>query len=108
MVDVSDAGPRNSREGEGKGGAGPQIRSLSHRDRLQRLNCPYPLNKKTFRLWEFERLVQSHGYFHEHVDVTEDVSPIRLASIFRRVLLAMGARLTGEGVPGASYALKAS
>jgi hypothetical protein len=48
---------------------------------------------KTVLLNEFEQLAQRRGYFHEHVEVNEDGDlPVRLASAFRRVLLAMDAR----------------
>jgi hypothetical protein len=48
---------------------------------------------KTVLLNEFEQLAEGRGYFHEHVEVTEDGDlPVRLASAFRRVLLAMDAR----------------
>jgi AAA ATPase domain len=48
---------------------------------------------KTVLLNEFEHIAVGRGYFHEHVEVTEDGDlPVRLASAFRRVLLAMDAR----------------
>ncbi|MGH9018355.1 MAG: ATP-binding protein, partial [Acidimicrobiales bacterium] len=48
---------------------------------------------KTVLLNEFEQLAQARGYFHEHVEVNEDGDlALRLASAFRRVLLAMDAR----------------
>jgi hypothetical protein len=48
---------------------------------------------KTVLLNEFELLADSRGYFHEHIEINEDGDlPLRLASAFRRVLLAMDAR----------------
>jgi hypothetical protein len=64
---------------------------------------------KTVLLNEFEQLAQGGGYFHEHVEVNEDGDlPVRLASAFRRVLLAMDARRRiGERVRRALGVLKA-
>jgi len=48
---------------------------------------------KTVLLNEFEALAGGRGYFHEHIEVNEHGDlPVRLASAFRRVLLAMDAR----------------
>jgi len=48
---------------------------------------------KTVLLNEFELVAQGRGYFHEHIEVSEDGElPARLAAAFRRVLLAMDAR----------------
>jgi hypothetical protein len=48
---------------------------------------------KTVLLNEFEQVAQGRGYFHEHIEVSEDGElPARLASAFRRVLLSMDAR----------------
>ena len=64
---------------------------------------------KTVLLNEFEQLAEGRGYFHEHVEVSEDGDlPARLASAFRRVLLAMDARRRiGERVRRALGVLKA-
>ncbi len=64
---------------------------------------------KTVLLNEFEQLAQGRGYFHEHVEVNEDGDlPVRLASAFRRVLLAMDARRRiGERIRRALGVLKA-
>jgi hypothetical protein len=64
---------------------------------------------KTVLLNEFEQLAEGRGYFHEHVEVNEDGDlPVRLASAFRRVLLAMDARRRiGERVRRALGVLKA-
>lgn len=64
---------------------------------------------KTVLLNEFEQLAEGRGYFHEHVEVNEDGDlPLRLASAFRRVLLAMDARRRiGERVRRALGVLKA-
>jgi hypothetical protein len=64
---------------------------------------------KTVLLNEFEHLAEGRGYFHEHVEVNEDGDlPVRLASAFRRVLLAMDARRRiGERVRRALGVLKA-
>jgi hypothetical protein len=49
---------------------------------------------KTVLLNEFEQLAEARGYFHEHIEVSEDGElPARLAAAFRRVLLSMDARL---------------
>src|SRR5580700_197715 len=47
---------------------------------------------KTVLLNEFEDLAEARGYFHEHIEVSEDgnLTPA-LASALRRVLLAMDA-----------------
>ncbi len=48
---------------------------------------------KTVLLNEFELLADARGYFHEHIEVSEDGDlPPRLAAAFRRVLLSMDAR----------------
>ena len=48
---------------------------------------------KTVLLNEFEHLADARGYFHEHIEVSEDGElPPRLAAAFRRVLLSMDAR----------------
>jgi len=64
---------------------------------------------KTVLLNEFEQLAEARGYFHEHIEVTEEGDlPSRLASAFRRVLLAMDARRRiGERVRRALGVLKA-
>jgi len=64
---------------------------------------------KTVLLNEFEQLAEARGYFHEHIEVTEEGDlPARLASAFRRVLLAMDARRRiGERVGRALGVLKA-
>jgi hypothetical protein len=64
---------------------------------------------KTVMLNEFEVLAESRGFFHEHIEVSEDgdLAP-RLAAAFRRVLLAMDARKRiGERVKRALGVLKA-
>jgi len=64
---------------------------------------------KTVMLNEFEHLADARGFFHEHVEVGEDgeLTP-RLASAFRRVLLAMDAkRRIGDRVLRALGVLKA-
>jgi hypothetical protein len=64
---------------------------------------------KTVMLNEFEILAESRGFFHEHIEVSEDgdLAP-RLAAAFRRVLLAMDARKRiGERVKRALGVLKA-
>jgi hypothetical protein len=64
---------------------------------------------KTVMLNEFEQLAESRGFFHDHIEVAEDgeLAP-RLASAFRRVLLAMDARRRiGERVVRALGVLKA-
>src|SRR5580698_4616416 len=64
---------------------------------------------KTVLLNEFEQLADARGYFHEHIEVNENGDlPVRLASAFRRVLLAMDARRRiGERVRRALGVLKA-
>lgn len=64
---------------------------------------------KTVLLNEFELLAEGRGYFHEHIEVNEEGDlPIRLASAFRRVLLAMDARRRiGERIQRALGVLKA-
>ena len=55
---------------------------------------------KTVLLNEFEQLAHGRGYFHEHIEVSEDGDlPARLAAAFRRVLLSMDAkRRIGERI----------
>ena len=64
---------------------------------------------KTVLLNEFEHLADARGYFHEHIEVSEDGDlPSRLAAAFRRVLLSMDAkRRIGERVRTALGILKA-
>jgi len=64
---------------------------------------------KTVLLNEFEHLADARGYFHEHIEVSEDGElPPRLAAAFRRVLLSMDARRRiGERVHRALGILKA-
>ena len=64
---------------------------------------------KTVLLNEFEHLADARGYFHEHVEVSEDGDlPPRLAAAFRRVLLSMDARRRiGERIVRALGILKA-
>ena len=64
---------------------------------------------KTVLLNEFELLAEGRGYFHEHIEVNEEGDlPFRLASAFRRVLLAMEARRRiGERIRRALGVLKA-
>ncbi len=64
---------------------------------------------KTVLLNEFEHLADARGYFHEHIEVSEDGDlPPRLAAAFRRVLLSMDAkRRIGERVRRALGILKA-
>jgi AAA+ ATPase superfamily predicted ATPase len=64
---------------------------------------------KTVLLNEFEQLAEARGYFHEHIEVSEDGElPARLAAAFRRVLLSMDARRRiGERVRRALGVLKA-
>ncbi len=64
---------------------------------------------KTVLLNEFEQLANGRGYFHEHIEVSEDGDlPARLAAAFRRVLLSMDAkRRIGERVRRALGVLKA-
>jgi hypothetical protein len=48
---------------------------------------------KTVLLNEYEQLADARGFFHEHIEVSEDgVLPARLAAALRRILLAMDAR----------------
>ncbi len=48
---------------------------------------------KTVLLNEFELLADARGYFHEHIEVSEDGDlPARLAAAFRRILLSMDAK----------------
>jgi hypothetical protein len=64
---------------------------------------------KTVLLNEFEDLAGGRGYFHEHIEVSEDgsLAPL-LASALRRVLLAMDAKKRiGEAVRRALGVLKA-
>ncbi len=64
---------------------------------------------KTVLLNEFEDLAEARGYFHEHIEVSEDgnLAPA-MASALRRVLLAMDAkRRIGEAVRRALGVLKA-
>jgi hypothetical protein len=64
---------------------------------------------KTVLLNEFEDLARGRGYFHEHIEVSEDgsLAPL-LASALRRVLLAMEARKRiGEAVRRALGVVKA-
>ncbi len=64
---------------------------------------------KTVLLNEFEQLADARGYFHEHIEVSEDGRlPARLAAAFRRILLAMDAkRRIGERIRRALGVLKA-
>ncbi len=64
---------------------------------------------KTVLLNEFEQLADARGYFHEHIEVSEDGElPARLAAAFRRVLLSMDARRRiGDRVRRALGVLKA-
>ncbi len=64
---------------------------------------------KTVMLNEFEILAESRGFFHEHLEVSEDGDlALRLAAAVRRVLLAMDARKRiGERVTRALGVLKA-
>ncbi|HWE65823.1 MAG TPA: ATP-binding protein, partial [Acidimicrobiales bacterium] len=64
---------------------------------------------KTVLLNEFEDIAEARGYFHEHIEVSDDgnLAPA-LASALRRVLLTMDAkRRIGEGVRRALGVLKA-
>ena len=48
---------------------------------------------KTVMLVEFQELAEAHGYFHAHIEVTEDgVLAPDLAAALRRILLAMDAK----------------
>src|SRR5450631_2104512 len=64
---------------------------------------------KTVLLNEFEQLADARGYFHEHIEVSDDGDlPSRLAAAFRRVLLSMDAkRRIGERIRRALGILKA-
>lgn len=64
---------------------------------------------KTVLLNEFEHLADARGYFHEHMEISEDGDlPQRLAAAFRRVLLSMDAkRRIGARVERALGILKA-
>jgi hypothetical protein len=64
---------------------------------------------KTVLLNEFEQLAEARGYFHEHIEVSEDGElPSKLVSALRRVLLAMDAkRRIGDRVRRALGVLKA-
>jgi hypothetical protein len=64
---------------------------------------------KTVLLNEFEQLAGARGFFHEHIEVSEDGDlPARLAAAFRRLLLSMDARRRiGERVARALGVLKA-
>ena len=64
---------------------------------------------KTVLLNEYEDIAEARGYFHEHIEVSEDgnLAPA-MASALRRVLLAMDAkRRIGEAVRRALGVLKA-
>ncbi len=64
---------------------------------------------KTVMLVEFQELAEAHGYFHAHIEVTEDgnLAP-DLAAALRRVLLAMDAkRRAGDTLRRAFGVLKA-
>ena len=64
---------------------------------------------KTVMLNEYEILAETRGFFHEHIEVSEDgdLAP-RLAAAIRRVLLAMNARKRiGDRVVRALGVLKA-
>ncbi|MGH9029962.1 MAG: AAA family ATPase [Acidimicrobiales bacterium] len=84
-------------------------RLLSGRDARSQMLTGLRGVGKTVLLNEFEQLASVRGYFHEHIEVHEDGDlPIRLASAFRRVLLAMDARKRiGERVRRALGVLKA-
>jgi hypothetical protein len=64
---------------------------------------------KTVLLNEFEQIAEGRGYFHEHIEVSEDGElPARLAAAFRRAILAMDARRRiGERARRALGVLKA-
>jgi len=64
---------------------------------------------KTVLLNELEQLADGRGYFHEHIEISEDGDlPPRLAAAFRRLLLSMDAkRRIGERVRRALGVLKA-
>jgi hypothetical protein len=64
---------------------------------------------KTVMLVEFQELADAHGYFHAHIEVTEDgVLAPDLAAALRRVLLSMDAkRRAGDTLRRAFGVLKA-
>ena len=64
---------------------------------------------KTVLLNEFEQLALARGFFHEHIEVSEDAAlPGALAGAFRRILLSMDARRRiGERARRALGVLKA-
>ena len=64
---------------------------------------------KTVMLVEFQELAEAHGYFHAHIEVTEDgVLAPDLAAALRRILLAMDAKKrAGETLRRAFGVLKA-
>lgn len=64
---------------------------------------------KTVLLNEFELIAEGRGYFHEHIEVSDDGRlATRLVAAFRKVLLAMDAkRRVGERVRHALGVLKA-
>ncbi len=64
---------------------------------------------KTVLLNEFEVIAQARGYFHEHIEVSDEGRlAVRLVAAFRKVLLAMDAkRRIGERVHHALGVLKA-
>ncbi len=64
---------------------------------------------KTVMLNEYEILAESRGFFHEHIEVSEDGDlATRLVAAFRRVFLAMDARQRiGERITRALGVLKA-
>ena len=64
---------------------------------------------KTVMLVEFQELAEAHGYFHAHIEVTEDgVLAPDLAAALRRILLAMDAkRRAGDTLRRAFGVLKA-
>ncbi len=64
---------------------------------------------KTVLLNEFELIADARGYFHEHIEVSDEGRlAIRLVTAFRKVLLAMDAkRRIGERVRHALGVLKA-
>ena len=64
---------------------------------------------KTVLLNEFEESALSHGYFHEHIEVSEDgILAPAIAAALRRVLLSMDAkRRIGDAVQRALGVLKA-
>jgi AAA ATPase domain len=64
---------------------------------------------KTVLLNEFELIAEARGFFHEHIEVSDDGRlALRLVAAFRKVLLAMDAkRRIGERVRHALGVLKA-